>query len=406
MFTLKKIINPVDENNSNTDNENYDDIETVDGTIDGVMETYDDDGDENENENENENEYLGYDKSFNEIINKLYSLDNINDNTVNYKGLELLNTDYKQLNDLLEKKKIIHVCAYNINTSGKYPFLQYFLRSVENTETGEKILEFPNFTCNNINELLIMSINILFVIGLSYNFKEDDSSFKGYYQKDETNIMVFYDLSNLKIEPIILNKYDDLFLVLMDEIINQEKMGNIPIHHLIVDLFKNDTELAILTDNMNTAYEIPTVVYHGCPKQKMEFILTFGVSPSQEINHEDSLLGPYFYFTDYDNAKKMGDGLVRIAIFLDTLCVKMNYTNDRIDESQLIQYLLETNDNSTEIYNNIKMTERLSDRYGVWTINSNSVYIGPVKLDDGSIFKKGPIWVVKDYEQQTPLSTF
>jgi len=218
--------------------------------------------------------------------------------------------------------------------------------------------------------------------------------------------MVFYDLSNLKIEPIILNKNNDLFLVLMDEIINQEKMGNIPIHHLIVDLFKNDTELAILTDNMNTAYEIPTVVYHGCPKQKMEFILTFGVSPSQEINHKDSLLGPYFYFTDYDNAKKMGNGLVRIAIFLDTLCVKMNYINDRIDESQLTQYLLETNDVSTEIYHNIKMTERLSDRDGVWTINSNSVYIGPVKLDNGSIFKKGPLWVVKKYEQQTPLSTF
>ena len=165
-------------------------------------------------------------------------------------------------------------------------------------------------------------------------------------------------------------------------------------------------KLAILTDNMDIVYEIPTVVYHGCPKQKMEFILTFGVSPSQEFNYKDSILGPYFYFTDYNNAKKMGDGLVRIAIFLDILCVKMNYVNDRIDESTLTQHLLETLDKTTEQYNDIKIMQRISDREGVWTINSNSVYIGPIKLDDGRIFKKGPLWIVKDYEQQIPLSTF
>ena len=56
-------------------------------------------------------------------------------------------------------------------------------------------------------------------------------------------------------------------------------------------------------------------------------------------------------------------------------------------------------------YNNYKQRIRLSDRDGLWVTEYDSIYIGPLELDNGEMFKEGPMWVLKNHEQQLPLTS-
>ena len=114
------------------------------------------------------------------------------------------------------------------------------------------------------------------------------------------------------------------------------------------------------------------------------------------------MFGKYYYFTDYKNAanKEGINGVIRCAVFLGKMKVVRNNTNDVIDESIITQGLLLVSQDITSI----KMFMRISDRDALWTNTYNSVYLGKVELDDGSVFKDYPLWCVKDYEQQTVLS--
>ena len=155
----------------------------------------------------------------------------------------------------------------------------------------------------------------------------------------------------------------------------------------------------------------------------MKFTYTFGVTKKQS----DTNLGPYYYFTDFDNAIRHGGwsetgkpelrfntlitdneygryikgGIVRIALFLGKTNVKMNLKTDDIDESAMKRERL-TN-NSLDL-NYEKLTMRISDHDGLWTKTYDSVVLDAVELDDGSMLKDTPIYVCKEYEQQLPLS--
>ena len=105
-----------------------------------------------------------------------------------------------------------------------------------------------------------------------------------------------------------------------------------------------------------------------------------------------------------DNKTK--NGLIRLALFLGDSLIKMNLKNDPIDNSDITRLLLNKFyelENKT-IFNDLKMTMRISDRGGYWKENYDSVFVGPVELDDGTKFNLGPLWCVKDYERQMVLS--
>jgi len=50
-----------------------------------------------------------------------------------------------------------------------------------------------------------------------------------------------------------------------------------------------------------------------------------------------------------------------------------------------------------------RLTMRISDHDGKWAETYDSAYLGYTELDNGSILKK-PIIVLKEYNQQIPLS--
>jgi hypothetical protein len=155
-------------------------------------------------------------------------------------------------------------------------------------------------------------------------------------------------------------------------------------------------------------------------KSKLKFTAIFGTGKSEN----EGIVGPYYYFTSYQKAIKNGGwsknemdevrngkkiteehgkynqgGIVRFAIFLGSSKVSLNYPKDEIDESLYKSQKVKDNESSIEI-----QTMRITDYDGKWTEEHDSIYIGNLELDDGRGLTEGPYWVVKEYDQQIPLS--
>jgi len=77
-----------------------------------------------------------------------------------------------------------------------------------------------------------------------------------------------------------------------------------------------------------------------------------------------------------------------------------NCPNDPADESETKQQRLSDDRVDTKLE---QLTMRISDHDGRWAENYDSVYLGPVELDDGTYFHCN-LLAVKNYNQQIPLS--
>ena len=78
-----------------------------------------------------------------------------------------------------------------------------------------------------------------------------------------------------------------------------------------------------------------------------------------------------------------------------------NFPNDESDFSETKKKRI---DDANLDKNMEALTMRISDHDGRWAENYDSVFLGETELDNGAILKNTPIFVVKTYEQQIPLS--
>jgi hypothetical protein len=78
-----------------------------------------------------------------------------------------------------------------------------------------------------------------------------------------------------------------------------------------------------------------------------------------------------------------------------------NNLHDPSDVSEIKKQRLEDELNDQNIE---RLTIRITDHDGLWSRDYNSVYLGHTELDNGIYLKNTPIFVVKEYEQQCPLS--
>jgi hypothetical protein len=89
---------------------------------------------------------------------------------------------------------------------------------------------------------------------------------------------------------------------------------------------------------------------------------------------------------------------VRFAVFTGKTKYIENNSNDPTDESEIKQKLLSIQPNTEHL------TIRITDYDGKWANNYDSVYLGHVELDDGTCFIHNNVLVLKNYNQQVPLS--
>jgi hypothetical protein len=228
--------------------------------------------------------------------------------------------------------------------------------------------------------------------------------FNGFYIFDN-NLYLFFDITKceLKINDIYINS--PLWFAIMDEIVNYKTICDIKIDDNVANLFTLNEELCFLSDENEEYYETPVICFVGSSKEKVSFKYVFGES-SQNKN---AILGPYYYFSSYENSvsNTYNEGIVRSAIFLGNMKVVLNKIHDPVDDSEVTKDLIDTSKSlkNNSMYNMYLNFIRISDRSSLWTINFDSVYLGKIKLDDGSYFDEGPLWVVKNYNQQVTLST-
>jgi len=316
----------------------------------------------------------------------------------------------------------IYICSYTINNDGKYPFIRYLLTNSITDEnlTFPKVEIFQNF---NVEELKNYIKVYLFSLLILFDFEKfnEDIEFNGFFVSNN-NLYIFIDITKCNIQIYDIYKNNNLWLALIDEIVNQKHLCNIPINQKVTNFFIFNDKFCFLLDKNNKSYEIPTVSYVGKHENKLNFTYTFG----ETMSNKNSIFGPFYYFTDYYTAFKDGGwsksgkpeyknnilltdddkgrytkgGIIRFAIFVGNTKYFENYPNDPIDTSEIKLQRLE--DESLN-QNTERLTMKISDHNGIWANDYDSVYLGNIELDNGTLINEN-ILVVKDYNQQIPLS--
>ena len=311
----------------------------------------------------------------------------------NYRALESLTKNIGEITDV----DYVVICPYSINTDGVAPFLQFGL----------------------INDGI--SLNFIKILWSEFSVDLDAlSNFNGHLLENKT-LYLFFDYRPDN-EDIFLLLFPVQSFVLVDEIMNHRMVCRTAISIDVLDFFTRHNEFLYLENHRGKIYESPVVAYRGTYAENATFMSMFGVSCSQS----DAVMGPYYYFTDYINAMKQGivpteeqlandefkkylsadkkykhGSVLRFALFLGGTKVVLNRPSDNIDESQMKQHLL----SNAETSSMARLTMRISDYDGTWTNQHDSVYVGKVDLDDGCKYMNSPLWVVKDYSQQTFLTS-
>ena len=283
-----------------------------------------------------------------------------------YPGLNLLNE--RDLDDYIKQydSATINLCTYQLNNTTDKPFLQFVLRKYDKThETKSDLLTFPSFKYRNSGSMREMCEFIENVICATYRINPCAYDYKGFINKGK-EFYVFYELVEPAINVHDLYRMNDLWLVLIDEIVNHRKVCNFPIEDKVVNFFRDNIDFANLRDENDNYYEAPVVAYTGSINKKLNLISCFGVPKTVEPCLKD----PHFYFTDYQNAIRMGGwnedklnrgGIIRFALFLGCMSAIINErpTDFHVDEC-------------------------------------DSIYVGNESTT--------PLWALKNYEQQFPLT--
>ena len=318
----------------------------------------------------------------------------IEPNYYNYKGKKILTEKFNN-NDIMMYNSV-NICAYKVDNKHKYPFLHFLLinNEMNNTLTLPNLLIFKKFTTE---ELVDYSKFCLFGLTNLPDFEKFNEAleFNGFFEFNNI-LYLFFDITNCNCK--VDDDYSNvIYFPIINEIVNTKKYANLIIDNIVSHLFSFNYELSFLTDKNDNVYEIPIIGYVNKPRESSNFTFIFGETKGDKT----SMFGPFFYFTDFNNASKNRGDLIRFALFIGNTKYIENNPNDPIDESEIKKERLQ----DSNLDKNIEyLTIKISDHDGKWSKKYDSVYLWDVELDNGKYLKNTPIIVVKEYEQQVPLS--
>jgi len=325
-------------------------------------------------------------------------------NFYNYSAKQFL---IKDIDDYLESTTFneIKIVAYEVNNDGVSPFLQFLLFK-DDFLPYLSLPVIPLSYNNTSSEQIINMAKIVFIgLNLTDNYESFAKNivFDGFYEYNG-EMFLFVDITKNKLNLYDIYSDSVVRLALVDEIINQKQVCNIAVDKTITDFLIQNYEYCVLKDKNNEDYEIPVVSYVGKQESKLNFTYTFG----ETKKNKNAVLGPYYYFTNFENAFKEGMsksdnkyGVVRFAVFAKKIKYIENFVDDNIDESETKKMKLQ--DESVDQHYE-RLTMRITDYDGKWAENYDSCYLGQIELDNGEHLKNTPILVIKEYNQQIPLS--
>jgi hypothetical protein len=323
-----------------------------------------------------------------------------------FKGKELLKDNYKKQVQLYNK---VNIFAYEVRTNGKNPFMQILLsKSIVRSK-----LVFPHvpvlLSIQNTKDLIGYVKTCLFGILNEQNFESFDSLtiFDGFYETDSNELYLFFEITKIKLQLNDIYLNSSLRFALIDEIMHHRNICNIPICSSVTDLFTSSSkdycyELCFLVDENGDSYDTPVVGFVNKDGNYLQYNYVFG----EPKGDKSQMFGPYFYFNNFNKAfecagsRDCKSGIVRYALILSRTKYIENFPDDPPDMSEIkVVKLLDENGNPAKE----RLTMRITDYDGKWAEKYDSVFFGKVELDDGQLMNEC-ITVVKEYEQQIPLS--
>ena len=321
---------------------------------------------------------------------------------------DILNTDFKNISNNITK---IVICPYFITTCRNRfgidkPYLQYLLyKYPTKTQHLSNLLIFPfkNIThkvdfLKESNKLLMKAINI----------KIKPAGFLEY----NNTIYVFYNLS--KVDEYtnvpraeqqwlkLIKNNSSLWWVLMDEICNHKQSLNFSIHKSAYMLFyKNPTLIYLMMDSQRI--EIPSVGYYGDYYKFLPIIVTLGLKKKHDTGLSD-IFGPFYYFTNYIGAFRQG-GWTHNYKQRKVYGKEIADENGKIIKGGIVRFALFMNNTKVLLdkYKS-KISHIKSAKKSEWARNFQSLYLGRIPKINGSVWEINPKYIIKDYEQQIPLS--
>lgn len=343
----------------------------------------------------------------------------------------------------LEDGRKIFVSLYSIRMNGMLPFLTYllykmpYIKDEDDTKNRQKeVLFFPytKFNSKKSNSLFNQSNQLCDTIlsELQKQQQTEDTYIyerTGYLDRPE-GVYVFYRVTNAEENATMYSRNNLYWWVLIDEIVNVKSCVNFPIFEPITYIFSQYKHITYIYqkhtnssgENYETIVEVPTSAYHGTHISFLPKIASLGLNPSTFY----SMMGSYYYFGTYRKAVRyagwtstykprevdgviLGDsegrydqgGIIRFAIFLGKMRVFLNHPDEPDDYSDLVKERMADPTHNKRWETN---TLKLHDHTGKWAEHFDSVYIGKAKLVNGKNFMSNPEYVVKVFEQQTPLS--
>lgn len=341
--------------------------------------------------------------------------------------------EYKVINDLLisssecslylqnkfphsdsHEKKLVTLCIYQVVEGNYSPFLTFLLQ--KNITQDITTIAFPTMSLTNSmifeNDCFLNNTIEYIQLLLMTKFidvNDEDIIINGLCEHG-SNTYVFIDITKCKIDIYDVYAKNHLWFCLIDEIVNTGHICNIKINSSVSNFFIENKDFMFLHNTeKDDKYEIPMVAYVGRDVSKLNFTYIFGVTKAGN----QSIMGPYYYFTNYKNAMIKGStiinedgkykkgGIIRFAIFLGKLTLKLNNLEDDVDVSETKMERL-TDNKLLQLYE--QLTNRISDHNGIWNEDYDSVYLPNIILDNGEHLKESLTYVLKNYNQQCPLS--
>ena len=326
-----------------------------------------------------------------------------------YRGADFLTSESDRP---LEYCNNIYICAFDVNNDGVTPFLRFLLTKPEGSQDNLRFPVAPRPAGPVENDEYVNCVSYLLLALLSQDCAREDIAFMGYYSYN-SNMYMFYDITNTRFHPIDNFMGNSTWLALADEIITHQHVCNIRIDEETANFMILNDAMCFLMDKTGKNFEIPVVCYVGKPKNKLSFTCTFGETRS----NKNSILGPFYYFLDFFTAFKSAPiakrlisfdnadadetaGLVRFAAFLGATKFIENKPGDPVDTSDIKQQRLEDEELNAD---QERLTMRISDHDGTWSQKYDSAFLGNPELDDGSRLNI-KLLALKEYNQQVPLS--
>ena len=334
-----------------------------------------------------------------------------------YKSKELYryNADSIIINavPLLKGMVEVRICLFVVVVGNTTPFVEFCLY-----RDDDDTLRLPTIPVGN-NTVEEAQVELTKV----YSEWKADIGYRGFVVSGDEKILVYEwknDTSDSLDTGTISSRW---WRVMAAEIVNVRSMLSFPIRDDVCDFFLENSEFLFLRDENDVVYETPSVGYYGSYYKNIAMTSVFGLRREGPTTS----LGPYYYFGSYERAMRYAiwsssrkpmkvdgklitideegrydrGGLVRFALFMGKTKVMMGRDSDMDDQSEISQELAVNN-------SFIKATMKIRDVDANWVLDFNSVRHGKytIKLEGRDPRVLVPQIVVKDYNQQVPLSYY